>query len=491
MRTLTTAVRTALATTITAVGLTASVSAQTASASDLDALREQIRLLDQKLRVLERNQELKEETAAADAKKLPKITASDGRFEIASADGANSLRLRGLVQGDGRFYFGDADAAQDGFLLRRARLVFEGKFAERFNYVIQSEFAGSAVSILDAYVTTAITPLVNIQVGRFKTPVGLEQLQSDPVAFFNERSVATNLAPNRDVGLQLFGSVLDQRIGYQAALTNGLIDGGNSPTSNLNQEGDFTVSGRLFATPFVNDKESSLKGLGFGVGGATGNYKGSISNTLLNAYRTDGQQNFFAYRNTTTAPTVFNNTVANGTSYVVSPQAHFYYGPLGILTEYFYTGSSVAIGQGTSRNAQTLNNTAYNISVGYVLTGEDSSFKGVTPKNNFNLAAGTWGAFEVVARFAGVDIDDDAFVDPAGAPISLASSANATEVKTYGLGLNWYLSKSVRVGFNVFRNEFDLAPGALKAPAAGSNIAKTSPLYDDETVFITRVQLSF
>ena len=247
------------------------------------------------------------------------------------------------------------------------------------------------------------------------------------------------------------------------------------------------MAGRLFATPFANDKESALKGLGFGVGGATGNYRGSISGTtatsLLNAYRTDGQQTFFQYKSSSTAPTLANTTLANGNSFVISPQAYFYSGPLGILAEYFNSTSEVSIGSGASLNQRKLNNTAYNLSVGYVLTGEDSSFKGVTPKTNFNPTAGTWGAFEVVARFANVDIDDAAFVDPAGPRTSFASATNATEVNTYGLGLNWYLSKSVRVNLNVFKNEFKLAPGAT--PTAGT------ALFDDETVFISRVQVSF
>ncbi|MBC8040650.1 MAG: porin, partial [Opitutaceae bacterium] len=118
--------------------------------------------------------------------------------------------------------------------------------------------------------------------------------------------------------------------------------------------------------------------------------------------------------------------------------------------------------------------------------GEDSSFKGVTPKTNFNPTAGTWGAFEIVARFANVDIDDAAFTDPdgGGAATSLASANNATEVNTYGLGLNWYLSKTVRVGFNVFQNDFKLVPGNT-VPVTGNALS------DDETVFITRVQVSF
>ena len=84
-------------------------------ADDIQALREQIRQLDQKLRILERNQQIKEEAVTAAAKTAPKITASDGRVEIASGDGAHSLRLRGLIQGDFRGY----DAANDPIRDRR------------------------------------------------------------------------------------------------------------------------------------------------------------------------------------------------------------------------------------------------------------------------------------------------------------------------------------------------------------------------------------
>ena len=453
------------------------LAAQNATASDVEALREQIRLLDQKLRVLERNSELAAETAAADAKKLPKITASEGRFEIASSDGANSLRLRGLVQADARFFFDDANAAsgQDQFLLRRARLIFEGKFAERFSYVVQPEFAGSTVSILDANLNLAVNPSFNIQAGRFKTPVGLEQLQSDPVAFFNERSIANNLAPNRDVGVQLHGSVLEKRLGYQLAVTNGVINGGNSPADNSNIEGDFTYSARLFATPFANDKDSAFKGLGFGLAGATGNYGGSPASPLVNAYRTDGQQTFFRYRaaGAGVVPDALNTVVADGNSFVISPQAHFYSGPFGLLAEYFCSSSELTVGGTTEK----LNNKAFNLSVGYVLTGEDAGYRGVTPKNNFNPSAGTWGAFEVVARYAQVDIDDDAF------PVFSNPNNSATEVNSFGVGLNWYLSKTVRAGFNVFKNEYKLAPGAVVAP--------NSVLADDELAFVTRLQVSF
>jgi phosphate-selective porin OprO and OprP len=446
---------------LTASALTP-LAAQTTANSELDSLREQIRLLDQKLRSLERNLELKDEAATADAKKQPKLTVSDGRIEVVSADGANSLRLRGLVQADARFYLDAANAAQDGFVLRRARLIFEGKFSDIFEYVVQPEFGGT-LQILDANINAVIAPEFQVRVGRFKTPIGLEQLQSDPVAFFNERSIATNLTPNRDVGVQVHGDVLAKRLNYAVGVFNGVLDGGNSPTTNLNNEGDFTVAARLFATPFANNKDSALKGLGFGLAAGTGNYKAGVP---LNGYRTDGQQTFLAYRST---------TVANGKATTFSPQAYYYHGPLGILAE--YVSSSVELANGA--NAREVTNQAYNLSVGYVLTGEDSSYKGVTPKTKFSPSAGTWGAFEVVGRVAHVDIDDDAFV---GGATSLAAAAtNASEVTSYGVGLNWYLSKTVRANFDVFQSKFDFQ-GAR--PVTGA-------LSDDELAFITRLQVSF
>ncbi|HRI81996.1 MAG TPA: porin, partial [Opitutaceae bacterium] len=95
---------------------------------------------------------------------------------------------------------------------------------------------------------------------------------------------------------------------------------------------------------------------------------------------------------------------------------------------------------------------------------------------------GTWGAFELVGRIAGVDVDDAVFTGPAAGRLANPNTA-ATKLTTYGLGLNWHLSRSVRANFNLFKNEFDVAPGA--APAANALIA------DDETTFISRVQVSF
>jgi phosphate-selective porin OprO/OprP len=446
--------------------------ARAADADELQSLRDQLRSLEQKILVLQRQQELRDEAATAAAKSAPKVTASDGRIEIASGDGATSLRLRGLVQGDYRWY-DSANDPNDTFLLRRARLIFEGKFNQLFSYVVQPEFGGT-IQILDANVNAAFSPAFNIRVGKFKTPVGLEQLQSDPVAFFNERSVATNLTPNRDVGLAFHGDVLNKTVNYTVALLNGVPDGGNNVTGGADFDSDKSLAARVFVTPFANDQDSPLRGLGVGVAVSVGDYATASGRTA--GYRTDGQQTFFTYLTSTTAA---DNVSAAGRGITWSPQAYFYRGPLGVLAE--YVSSSIELQRG-SLAVREVKNDAYNLTVGYVLTGEEASYRGVTPRTAFNPSAGTWGAFELVARISGVDLDDDIFTG--GAAVRLANpNVSATKLTAYGLGLNWHLSRSVRAGFNVYRNEFDLAPGA--APAANALIA------DDETAFISRLQISF
>lgn len=432
-----------------------------APANELAELREQLRQLEQKILVLERKQEPKD---AATAPMTAVVTAADNRVEITSADGATSLRLRGLVQADYRGYDA-ANDPNDTFLLRRARLVFEGKFNQVFSYVVQPELAGT-VQILDASLNAAITPAFNVRVGKFKTPVGLEQLQSDPVAFFNERSVATNLTPNRDAGIAIHGDVLNKTVNYAVAVLNGVPDGGSS--SGPDGDGDKTVAVRVFATPFANDKDSALSGLGVGFAVSTGDYATTSGRT--GGYRTDGQQTFFSYDG---------SVVAAGKGLTWSPQAYYYHGPFGILAE--YVGSSLEVQRPTS-GVREVKNFGYNLSVGYVLTGEDVTYRGVTPKTVFNPAAGTWGAFELVARVAGLDVDDTVFAGPAAGRLANPNTS-ATQLTAYGLGLNWHLSRSVRASLNLFQNKFDLAPGAT--PAANALIA------DDETTFISRVQVSF
>jgi phosphate-selective porin OprO/OprP len=435
------------------------------SAGELQALRAQVNALEQQLKELSRQIQQKEEAAPATANAAaPRVTATDRAFAIASPDAANSIRLRGLVQLDSRLFFDDGGGLNNNaFVLRRARLISEGQFAKNYAFQLVTEFGGSSVSILDANFTVALTPGLQFKIGKFKSPVGLEQLQSDAWTFFNERSIVTNLVPNRDLGIQAQGELFGNRLSYQAGIFNGVGDGGSSNNTDFDEEKDFV--GRVFATTFRNEVGSPVQGLSFGLAGSIGREKTAAGRTA--GFRTDGQQTFFAYNAA---------TIADGKVWRVSPQFDYRRGSFGALGE--YVQSVVNVRPSATGAKAELKNEAWQLAAGYVLTGEDSSAGGVVPRTNFDFAGGTWGAFEVVGRYANLKVDDATF------PTFAAAASAAEEATSYGLGLNWYLSKSSMLKIDYYQTDFgfsSLAPAVSTAPV----------LRQDEKAFITRFQLTF
>ena len=452
--------------TVAALSGIAALSAVRAAADDsnaeIKALREQIRQLDERLHQLEQKQQLKEQEAAAAAKAAPKIAITDKGFTFASGDGANSVSIHGLVQLDSRLFFGDGGGVvNNSFVLRRARPILEGTIGKIYSFQFVSEFGGTgAPSILDANFGIAPSRALQFKFGKFKAPIGLELLQSDSWTFFNERALVTNLVPNRDVGAQISGSLRDGAVVYTAGIFNGVADGASSTNADFDNDKD--VIGRIWFQPWKGDKKSSLQGLAFGVSASLGREKGAAA--LTGGYRTDGQQTFFKYRST---------AVADGQVWRVSPQAEYRHGPFGAMGEY---GISTVNVRPTATGAKTeLQNKAWHLAAGYVLTGENSSYTGVVPNQPFSWENGTWGAWELAVRYANLKIDDRAF------PLLADPAVSADEATALGLGLNWYLSRTVRTTFDYYQTSF-----GNKVPVSSAQI-----LRQDEKALITRFQLSF
>jgi phosphate-selective porin OprO/OprP len=432
------------------------------SDAEIKALREQIRLLDRRLHQLEQKQQLKEQEATAAAKAAPKISLTDKGFTFASGDGANSVSIRGLVQFDSRLFFDDGGGVVNNtFVLRRARPIIEGVFGKIYTFQFVPEFGGTgAPSILDANLGVALSRAAQFKFGKFKAPVGLELLQSDSWTFFNERSLATNLVPNRDVGAQLGGTLQDGAIAYAAGIFNGVADGASSTNADFDNDKD--VIARLYLQPFKAAAGSALQGLAFGAAASLGREK--TASALTAGYKTDGQQTFFKYRST---------VVADGQAWRFSPQAEYRHGPFGIVGEYVVSAVNVRPTAAGARIA--LRNRAWQLAAGYVLTGENSSATGVVPSRPFNWESRTWGAWEIAVRGASLKIDNQAF------PLFADPATSASEATSFGLGVSWYLSKTVRTTFDYYRTRF------------ANEVARSSTpiLRQDEQAFITRFQVSF
>src|ERR1017187_10088179 len=349
--------------------------------------KKHLEALDQKVKVLEREKELEQEASEAKAKEAPKVSIGADGFNLSSAKGDFALQLKGVLQVDSRTYFDNpATTGNDGLLLRRARPILQGTVFRDFDFMFVPDFAPTTgPTIFDAYLNYRYSPELQFLAGKTKVPIGLEQLMADRDILFNERSLATDLVPNRDVAFELHGDLLDGRVSYVGGIFNGTSDGAN--ISNVDFSNDRAFAGRLFFQPFNHASAAALQGLGFGVAGSYETM--STTNTAelpsttggsLPGYFTDGQQQFFAYN-----PAAKAVVVAADNHWRLSPQAYYFCGPFGLLGEYAISDQTVKrTGIAPFRSA-SLENTAWEVTVSWVLTGEDAAYAGgVIPQRPFN-----------------------------------------------------------------------------------------------------------
>ncbi|HVW20243.1 MAG TPA: porin [Opitutaceae bacterium] len=446
-------------------------------AAEIKALQAQIQALQDKVNLLARKQEIADANSAAAAKALPKVSVGETGLGVASPDGGSSLHLGSLVQFDSREFLQDGGGvANNGFFLRRARIIVDGKLNQIYSYQFVPEFgngsggAATTVSILDANLTIAPTRALQFKFGKYKTPLGLEELQSDSYTFFTERSLVTDLEPNRDVGAQIQGSLENGALSYSLGLFNGTPDALSS-SGNSDFDNDKDVVGRLFLTPFINRKDSPLQGLGFGVAASEGREK--THSAVTSGYKSDGQQTFFSYGGA---------VYADGEVWRFSPQAYYYAGPFGFLGEYVASAVNLRPNapSATASPAKTqLINRAGSIAGSWVLTGEDASYAGVTPAHPFSWANGTWGAWQVAARWEQLKIDPRAF---AGSSPLASPATTANEATAVGAGLSWYLNRAVRITTDFYDTRFHVTAANASTPQV---------LRHDEKAIDSRVQLSF
>jgi phosphate-selective porin OprO/OprP len=462
-----------------------------APATNATKANERIEQLDQQVKVLQRERELDQEAAEAKAKEAPKLTIGENGFEFASANRDFAIRLGGVLQVDSRSFFNDGGTVgNDGFLLRRARPVLQGTVFRDFDFLFVPDFGTSnnggnggtapTPQIFDAYLNYRYAPELQFQAGKSKTPIGLEQLQADRDILFNERSLATDLVPTRDIGFQLHGDLFGGVASYAAGVFSGVGDMRNSSLSDF--QDDKAFDGRVFFQPFKKMSVPALAGFGFGLGGSYQGMQGTSTVGLPNnsGYLTVGQQQFFAYNPTFSVGTTNKATVvASGDHWRLSPQGYYYYGPFGMLGEYVISNQRVSRAGAAPLSSAYLNNTAWEVTGSWALTGEEAAFAGgLVPRHPFEPAKGYWGAWQLVGRYSQLDIDSAAF------PLFADPATSAHAAHEWSVGLNWYLNRNVRVDVSFSRTKFDGGGGAGSSPPA-------TVTRHDENVLFTRVQLAF
>lgn len=350
-----------------------------------------------------------------------------------SQHGGTRVTFGGMVQEDGRFgVHGRLPVGH--FALRKLRPTVTGRVARLFEFRVMPDFGNGTAALYDAYVDVRMSPALRLRVGKDKTPVGYELLQRDPTLVFPERALASALVPNRDVGIQLQGEAGGHRVGYAAGVF------------------DKDLAARVVVQPFRGAAAAPVRGLGFHVGGSRGHEAAPLT-----ALRTSVGQRYFGY-----AP----RAAAAGRRARLSPAVFYYHKAFGVFAERMWTAQVVA----RDGERRDVNNAAWQVTGAYVLTGETAVDGAVRPLHPLDPGEGHWGALQLVARYAEVTVDADAFA------AALAAPGSSRAAHAWTVGANWYPVAWAKWYATFERTDFDAGDGTARQP---------------EDVVLLRVQLSF
>jgi phosphate-selective porin OprO/OprP len=448
--------------------------------SPLDpALASQIEQATQEARIANRRVELLEEQIAAKAKEPSSASADEKGFAFRSADKAYVLKFHTLLQTDSRWFLqnGALSDKADTFLIRRFRPGLDGTLLGLVNFKFTPDFAGGSVAVFDAYADVGPFPWLHLVAGKFKSPLGLERLQSDADLAFIERALTQNLTPQRDVGVALWGEILGGLVVYHAGIYNGNADGANTDVD-ANHAKDFV--GRLLVQPFKLEGLGEAGDLGLHFAASTGNRLGLATNAQLPSYKSGGQNTIFAYNAPTGDTTGISTPFAHLRQTRFNPGLFYYYGPVGVLGEFVWSKQGVQKGN----TIATLKHQAAHATASVVIGGRNG-YGGATPNQNLDLKKGTWGALEIAARWNYLKIDSGTFGSSTDATLPVFSdpTKNVSKAQAFAGGANYLASRALKLAVDFEQTHFT---GGQVAADKKTVVNRTT-----ENVIVGRLQLNF
>jgi phosphate-selective porin OprO/OprP len=371
-----------------------------------------------------------------------------GRAFLRSADGNFETFITGYAQLDFRGYQ-SGSAPPNTLLVRRARLIVDGKVQKYFDYRIEGDFADTTNTILrDFYLRIHRIDELQLSFGQFRVPISQEEIRSDAFQDFVERSVVNNLVPSRSPGIMASGVLGKGVFEYQVGAFNGkgLLANNNNSTP----EGAV----RLRFAPWKNSKGFWTEGLAFG--GAYTQGRTLVSTSVR------GQTESRSF-------TFFTPDLVNGQLNRANGELTWLLGPAALRAEYVQTSQEREnLGPGgTTLPGVVAKGTVAQFT--YLLTGETKPDAGaITPKKIlFGDGSGDsgLGAWEVKFRYANLQISN--------------ATSKSNRAETIFFGFNWYLNRHVR-------HLLDVGIERFGDPARRPNLNKNNFF-----VVLNRFQVSF
>jgi phosphate-selective porin OprO/OprP len=456
-------------------------------------------------------------------------TLPNGKPAFATADGRFTANIRAIVMFDAGKYFQKSNLPtavtgrdlNSGTNFRRARFGIDGKLFKDFDYALIYEFGGSGAEdaghIQEAWAQyTALKPF-RIRLGAFEPNIGLAAAVSTSQMPLLERPSPAEIARNVAAGdsrsaLQLTGngvfgegdSGLATRWFVSTAVTGntvGTINSSNAvsvtiPSLTVGPNGQTVATtttanvgtiqpfgeqtawiGRLAFAPFMsNDWQAH-----FGV-----NYQYVFSPNDATGIGTTGTRYPVQLRD---RPELrLDGTRLIDTGAIDSRHISVLGGEAGLTVqnfllegEYFHENISRRQSTSTVLGDPTFN--GWYVQGVWVLTGEprpynpaEARFDAPKMAYNFNPAAGTWGTWELAARYSNTDLNWHA---GNFGTAKTAEGIRGGEQKIATVGVNWYLNPDIRFMLDYQHVDVD------RLNAAGAQIGQT---YNTLTL---RSQLTF
>ncbi|GAB3679735.1 OprO/OprP family phosphate-selective porin [Salinisphaera aquimarina] len=346
---------------------------------------------------------------------------SDGAPEFISPDGERSFKIGGRLQFDAstthgsRFDDTGADRNVSGTEARRLRLDASGQLARWLGYKLEYDLANNGASVRDAFLKTGFglgSNDVALYLGNKYDDRTLDGATSSNKTWFMERSLVNEaIAPDRgSYGLGIKGKIYDGGRNWHGsfAITSGEVGRDNDTSDNV------TYMSRVHWNPWRSGENMVHLGTwGF--------------------YEDFDQTDSTVFKNTRIADH-FNENATIRSRGISDPDNSTAYGfelatSLGSFAAAAEYGER-AVDQREESGDETMRYDAYSVQAGYFLTGEHHGYShksGVWkfPEVKHPLSAGGIGAFEIAARYQGLDYFD-------------APDYPGGNGRSRTFGLNWY-----------------------------------------------------
>jgi len=470
-------------------------------AAVIEQLRQQAQQSGEAAATAEKVQKLEQTVAQAKLKEQEsaRVSVTNGRPTITSADGRQSASLRAVVQldmahhqqdsagplttdfrrgsvgGTGNREINSAQDLSDGAYFRRARMGFDGSVARDFDYRFMLELGGGGTEgptrINDAWIAYSGFAPFRIQLGAFSPAANMEDSTSVEDLLFLERATPAELSRT------LAGA--DGRIGI-AFRGNG-----------ARWMGSLTFTGRTVNDAEVFDSQlGTVSRAGFlAATGSTYDVHVGLSGSYVFRFADQGSRYGVRFRDRPEVRVDGTRLIDTGelradSAYTVGTEFGATWKNYLLQAEHYWYGVE-------RPDLPDASFAAYYVQASWIVTGERHRYNLVNGAFQSPRPQREYGAWELALRYSHTDLDFRA-----GLPGTAAASGSVRggRQNVWTFGINWYVSANVRLMLDYLRVSVDrlnpagvedLAPFGSATPPIGVQIGQ------DLDVIALRSQFNF